>query len=353
MPLPTYANDLYMLSLNPDYKPKDPDHPLVRQYLENRGSNVRVARGEAIFDGVDYPREWTGFIGQPEAKERLIVAVASAKARSTRLDHTLLSASHGVGKSTLATLIASKMDVGFVQTSGPIPLDKARKILAAMKDRDIWFMDEIHTMVAGGKAKAEWLLPFMVESKLYTESGAVDVPDVTIIGATTDAGMLPQTIIGRFMIKPTLTSYTDTEAAQIAANLALRMSVTLTGAELAPIARAASGNPRDMRSILTAVRDLQYAFPDAPVDLEMAFRWAGFSADGLTKVAQEMLLVLSQQANYTCSIDSLGAMLNEAGPLRHHEQMLLQRGFITITGRGRQLTDSGLARVRQLARSTQ
>lgn len=346
MPLPTHVNDLYMLSINPNYKPEDPDHPEVKAFFERRsgGDAVPIKRGEDIFEGLDYPREWTGFVGQSEAKEQMIVHVASAKARGARLDHTLLASGQpGIGKTTLATLLAYKADVGLVR-SGPLDLAAARKTILAMKDRDVLFIDEIHAM-----AKQEWLLPFMLEGKLYTDSGEVDCPDITIVGATTDAGKLPATIIGRFSLKPQLTSYTASEAAQIVDNLALRMNVTLAGDEAQRIARASSSNPRDMRSILERARDLQFAFPDAPLDLETAFRWAGFSADGLTKLAQEMLLILSQQQNYTCSIDTLGAMLNEPGPLRHPEQSLMQRGYVTITGRGRQLTPAGLHRVREMA----
>lgn len=352
MSLPTYMNDLYMLGLNPNYPPEDPDHPQVKAFLEQRSGGagaVRIKRGEEIFEGVDYPRDWPGFIGQEEAIERLMVAIASARARGVRLDHTLLeSGLHGIGKTTLATLATYKLGAGFVQTSGPVDLTKAKRTLLAMRDRDVWFMDEVHTMVAGGKAKAEWLLPFMTEGRLYTESGAIECPDVTIIAATTDGGMLPQTIRSRFMIKPTLVPYTEAEATRIAANLALRMGVDAQ--DVAPvIARAASGNPRDMRSILTAIRDLQFAFPDRELEVDKALKWAGFTRDGLTQLALEMMLILSQQANYTASIDSISAMLNEPGPLRHHEQLLMQRGFITITGRGRQLTAGGFARVQALA----
>lgn len=353
MALPPHIHDLHMLSLNPDYAPTNPDHPDVAAYLATQGGAgpVKPKRGEEIFAGTDYPREWSGFVGQTEAKEQLMVQVASAQARGARLEHTLLASGvHGIGKSTMATLLAAQAEVGFVQTSGPLDIDKARRLILAMEDRDILFIDEVHTMVAGGKAKAEWLLPFMTEGRLYTDSGAIECPDVTIVGATTDAGKLPATILSRFMVKPKLVPYTTEEAARIAENLALRMNVELHPEQAPLVARAASANPRDMRSILTAIRDLQFAFPDQPVDLDKAFSWAGFSRDGLTEISREMLLVLSQQPNRTLAIDTLSSLLGEPGPLKHHEQALLQRGFITITGRGRQLTDTGMARVHAMAR---
>ena len=310
---------------------------------------IQPKRDEEIFAGTDYPRAWAGFIGQEQAKEQLMAQVASARARNARLEHTLLaSGSHGIGKTTLATLLAYKAGAGLIQTSGPLDIDKARQLILSMEDKDALFIDEIHTMVAGGKARAEWLLPLMTEGRLYTDQGAIECPNITIIGATTDVGRLPETIISRFMVRPRLVPYTDAEAAQIVRNLALRMTIDIDAELEEPIARAASGNPRDMRSILTAIRDLRLAFPGEPVDLDKAFRWAGFSRDGLTQLSREILLVLRMQKNHTASIESLQALLGEPGPLRHHEQALLQRGLLTITGRGRQLTDAGLRRAYEL-----
>ncbi|HZJ05461.1 MAG TPA: hypothetical protein VFD59_08335 [Nocardioidaceae bacterium] len=214
-----------------------------------------------------------------------------------------------------------------------------------MENKDVLMIDELQTM-----RKGDWLLPFMTEGRLLTDAGPIACPDITIVGATTDAGVLPQTVLTRFMCKPKLVPYTNAEAALLVQNLALRMNVVVTDVEAPKIARAASGNPRDMRSILTSIRDLQFALPGTEVDLAKAFSWAGFTHDGLTQLAQDMILVLSQQPNLTASIESLHSLLGEPGPLKHPEQMLLQRGFTTITGRGRQLTNAGVARVRELAR---
>ncbi|MGH3494829.1 MAG: AAA family ATPase [Sciscionella sp.] len=302
-------------------------------------------REAELFAANDNPQDWAGFVGQVKAKEQLMVAVASAKARDTRLDHVLLASGiRGVGKSTLATLIAAQMDAGLICTTGPLDADKGRRLICSMDDGDVLLIDEVHTLVAGGKSKAEWLLPFMTEGSLYTDEGAIECPDVTIIGATTDAGKLPETIISRFMIKPKITAYSDAEGEQLAGNLARRMCVAAPERTFAPIARAARNNPRDMRSILTAVRDLLLAFGESELDLDKALEWSGFSADGLSQVARDILVVLAVQPKHTASLESLQSLLGEPGPLRHHEQMLLQEGLVTITGRGRTLTEAGLTR---------
>jgi Holliday junction resolvasome RuvABC ATP-dependent DNA helicase subunit len=186
----------------------------------------------------------------------------------------------------------------------------------------------------------------MLEGKLYTKRGAETVPDVTLIAATTDAGKLPETLLSRFMVQPTIVPYTPAEAAAIAQNLADRMGVRLSAPGHAErIAQAADSNPRSMRRILTAVRDLQHAYGEGS-HLERAFEYAGVSEDGLTQIARDMLLVLLTNPDYTASIEYINATLGEPGPLKHHEKQLLQRGLVTITGRGRSLTTSGLTRAK-------
>lgn len=323
---------------------------LVEEFVNGRsGGKVAVKRGEEIFANTDYPQDWAGIVGQEVAKRQLQVQIASAKARGTRIEHTLLASGvAGVGKTTLATLTAYQAGVGLVQTTGPLTVQDARKMMSAMEDGDILFVDEAHRLTEGGRNKADWLLPFMLEGVLYTERGAVEVPDVALVAATTDVGKLPLTLISRFMCQPKLTYYTAAEAAAIAENLAGRMQVTgLPEHFYEEIATAASRNPRTMRRILTTLRDLQYATPGVP-DLGLALEWCGLSRDGLETVAQDMMLLLLAAKDHTASAESLQAQLNEPGPLRHVEQSLLQRGFLTITGRGRQLTDAGRARAIEL-----
>lgn len=315
---------------------------------EHDAEPAEPKRGEAIFAGTDYPHDWAGFIGQDEAIEQLRVHVASALARGVRLDHTLLeSGLHGVGKTTLATLMAYQAGKGFLQTSGPLSVTKARQLMSGMQDHDVLFVDEAHTLVGGNKNKADWLLPFMTEGVLLTERGAEKMPDITLIAATTEAGKLPTTLVSRFMLTPALVPYTPTQGAQIACNLAQRMNVPVDPATCVPITMAADHNPRAMRKILTKVRDLSYAYPETHPNLERAFRWAGVSEDGLATTAREVLVLLLTSHDFTCSIDSIRAHLGEPGPIKHHEQALLQRGLVTVTGRGRKLTDAGIARARQ------
>lgn len=321
----------------------------VEERLRNRKMNPTgptPKRGHKIFEGTDYPRDWAGFIGQEQAKEQLQAAVASAIHRVTRLDHTLLASGlHGIGKTTLAYIIANKAGVGITSVSGPLSVDEARTVLMCMQDRDILFWDEFHLAVAGNKSRADWLLPFLTDSELMTANGAEKMPNVTVVGATTDGGKLPQTILSRFMVRPKLLAYTEEQAVKIVRNLSDRMGIAIDPDEELPIAKAANHNPRDMRMILTAVRDVAYT---GNYNLDKALQWAGVTYDGIDTVGQDILLVLLASTNHTASMESLQAQLGEPGPLKHHEQRLMQKGFLTVTGRGRVLTDEGVERATAL-----
>lgn len=326
--------------------------PSLEERLRQRRLNPagpKPRRGEEIFAGTDYPRDFSGFIGQEQAKEQLTANLAHAMHNGVRLDHTLLASGlHGIGKTTLAYILANQARVGITAVSGPLTVQDARSALTAMQDGDILFWDEFHLAVSGNKNRADWLLPLLTDGELMTPHGAEPMPEVTVVAATTDIGKLNNTIISRFMIKPRLVAYTAHEATRIAGNLATRMKVDVDPSDWKAIADAANRNPRDMRMILTAIRDLTYARADGGYDLRKAFEWAGLSYDGLTTVAQEMMLVLLASKNHTASIESIQAQLGEPGPLRHHEQTLLQKGFLTVTGRGRVLTEEGVERANLL-----
>lgn len=322
-----------------------PDDYLQRIAEDHAQGTQQPKRGEEIFAGTDYPRDWSGFVGQDKAKLQLQVQIASAKARGTRLEHTLLASGlHGVGKSTLATLVAAEFGAGFLQTSGPLTVDDARALIQGMVDRDILFIDEAHQLTTGNRTKADWLLPFMTEGRLYTDRGAEEMPNVTIVAATTDVGKLPETLISRFMSQPQLVPYTPEQGALIVGNLAGRMGVELDDPHWPRIAQAADCNPRVARQILVQVRDLQHFAPDTHPNLDQAFEWAGVSEDGLSLTSREILILLFMATDHTASIDSIKAHLGEPGPIRYHETALLRRGYLEVTSRGRKLTDAGILR---------
>jgi Holliday junction DNA helicase RuvB len=308
-------------------------------------------RGDDLFKG-GYPTTWDGYIGQEQAKAYLQAAVAGAQATGKRLPHILLRSGHaGIGKSTLPRLIAAAMGVGMMQLSGKVKVADARTAIKQCEDGDILFMDEIHQSagVAG-----EWLLDLLQDGRLVTGKGAEQMPDITVIGSTTDAQKLPLTILGRFKIRPTLAPYNDDQAVLIAASLAKvmgfgtkKMPMPSPG-DLKALAMAGNNSPRDIEALLTAYATTAFegGRPVQP-SIERALEWAQVTWDGLDDLAQMYLKVLVESEGIA-SEATIKALLNEPGPLRHTEQLLRQHNYLEIGPTGRTLTNEGLVRARQL-----
>lgn len=310
--------------------------------------------GAEIFEGTDYPTSWDSLVGQERAVAQLRAACLSARVRQTRLDHVLLASGvPGIGKTSLAKLVAADIGTGIVEVAGKIGLDEARNILSGMSANDVLFIDEVHQMAGG--TKAEWLLHVLQDGVLMTKNGPEPIPDITIVAATTDSQKLPMTILGRFPIKPVLEAYTEDEAATICEQMAERVGFGATDFIPVPgpatrvrIARAANCNPRDMRMLLIALRDATVSEATVAVgstyDLSVALEWAGYTEDGLTRLAQDYLQVLLVTYDGQAGEKTIGCALGEPGPLKHTEQVLIQKSLLSITASGRQLTPEGVDR---------
>lgn len=314
----------------------------------------RPKRGEEIFAGMnDYPREWSEFIGQAEAVDRIYAACYSARVEGRRTDHILLASGlHGIGKTSLAKLIAYQLKVGLVELSGAISAEEARPVLRSMQDEDVLFIDEVHLTVAAGKAKAEWLLHLLADGRLLTAAGEERMPNITVIAATTDVQKLPQTMISRFPVRPVLVTYTVPEAAAIAARMATKLGFGLlipfpSVGVLVQVATAANCEPREVRQVLIALRDSVHTGTTPPVedfDLGVAMRWCKLTPDGLNQVAQNYLTTLLTTFEGTAGEKVIASAIGEPGGVRHTEQTLVGKGLLVVTGQGRKLTDAGVAR---------
>ena len=320
-------------------------------YSGNRkgpSASVEVKRGpDAIFGTGPYPRTLSTFVGQDMAKQQLMTSMLSASKRGVAMDHVLLASGHpGIGKTTLGKIVAAQLDVGYVELGGTVKEKDIQAAVESMKDRDVLFLDEIHRLVAYGKRNAEWLLQLLQDGVLVLPSGVVKCPDITVIAATTDAQKLPQTILDRFTIQPVLAPYTDDEAVQIAGVTAERLGVSLTEGHLHRVAAAADQNPRVIGRLLTTVRDILLGNPSCPDPVALAMQWTGYSPDGLSNRAQDYLMLLFGYGG-TAGLTTLKAALNES-EIGHTEQALIQRGFIQVTGKGRELTRLGQHRAESL-----
>lgn len=331
----------------------------TRQMLQRRlDARPGPKRGDALFEGTDYPRTWNDYVGQQEAKNFLRASAASAKFRQARMDHVLIaSGTAGIGKSALVRLIAQEMGVGMLEVQGQVDVSDGIRALLSMQDGDILFWDEVHNAVSGGKAKAEWLLSYLQDGVIVTSTGITTVPDVTVIAATTDAQRLPEAILSRFTVKPVLESYTDAEAATIvevvSRNVFEKIGLPAPGQwNREAIVQAANGNPRTITQLLKILRDSALANGDLTSEtypMDDMFRWSGLTSDGLDRDAQQYLLTLFTSPAFRAGEKTLTQALGQPGGVRHTEKLLIQKGFVRIVPSGRELTSEGVDRAAELA----
>jgi len=316
-----------------------------------------VKRGTEILRPYD-PKRFDDFVGQTTARSMIIAAVKSALVREQPLGHILLASGlPGIGKTTLARLTATLYGGGFVELGGTVTDRDAIKALRVMEDGDVLFLDEVHRLISNGKARAEWLLTLLEDGTIQTPGGVFEAPRITVIAATTDAQRLPQTILDRF-VQPVLDEYNEVEAVQIAASAALRMGygtdelpMPQSTGWLEKVARASNNNPRLITRLLGQVRDIAIAedlgnLSNGEYDISKALVWSGLTEDGLTAQAQNYLIAL-YVSNGTAGVKTISAAIGEE-QVAQTEKLLIHKGLVVITSRGRSLTGLGDERAEQL-----
>jgi holliday junction DNA helicase RuvB len=300
------------------------------------------------------PQSLTEFIGQQSSRENLAVFIAAACARREALDHVLLHGPPGLGKTTLAQIIAHELGVGFRATSGPV-IQRAgdlAAILTNLQPRDVLFIDEIHRLQP---AIEEVLYPAMEDFQLdliigegpAARSVRIDLPPFTLVGATTRAGLLATPLRDRFGIPLRLVFYTPAELEQIIARSAALLSMVLTPDGAAEIARRSRGTPRVAGRLLRRVRDFASVSGVTAV--------GRVAADGaLTRLEVDRLgldamdrrylhRIAEHHAGGPVGVETLAAALAEARDTLEDviEPFLIQEGLVLRTSRGRVLGEPG------------
>jgi len=297
------------------------------------------------------PQRLAEFIGQAQARANMKVFIDAARARGEALDHVLFAGPPGLGKTTLAQIVARELGVNFKMTSGPV-IAKAgdlAALLTNLEDRDVLFIDEIHRL---NPAVEEILYPAMEDFQLdliigegpAARSVRIDLAKFTLVGATTRTGLLTTPLRDRFGIPIRLNFYTDDELEEIVRRGArvLHMKMTADGAR--EVARRSRGTPRVAGRLLRRVRDFAAVGDVAEVDREIADAALGkLEVDSLGLDAMDHRYLRCIGENYgggPVGIETIAAALSEGKDAIEEviEPYLLQQGFIGRTPRGRVLT---------------
>src|SRR6201994_2569233 len=300
------------------------------------------------------PQTLDEFVGQQASRENLAIFIQAARARGEALDHVLLHGPPGLGKTTLAQIVARELGVGFRATSGPV-IAKAgdlAAILTNLQPRDVLFIDEIHRLQP---AIEEVLYPAMEDFELDLIIGEgpsartvkIDLPPFTLVGATTRAGLLATPLRDRFGIPLRLIFYTPEELQTIIARGARLLGVDLTSDGAAEIARRSRGTPRIATRLLRRVRDIAAVQGRFPVDrtvADAALTRLEVDSLGLDAMDRRYLRRIAEHHNGgPVGVETLAAALAEARDTLEGviEPYLIQEGLVLRTSRGRMLGEAG------------
>jgi Holliday junction DNA helicase RuvB len=312
---------------------------------------VTAERRDDDADGSLRPQRLGEFIGQQQARSNLSVFIEAARARREALDHVLFVGPPGLGKTTLAQIVARELGVNFRATSGPV-IAKAgdlAALLTNLEERDVLFIDEIHRL---NPAVEEILYPAMEDFQLdliigegpAARSVKIDLAKFTLIGATTRAGLITNPLRDRFGIPVRLNFYSESELEEIVNRGARVLGIGMTADGANEIARRARGTPRIAGRLLRRVRDFALVAGATAIDRAAADRALvelEVDAAGLDGMDRRYLTTIAE--NYgggPVGIETIAAALSEPRDAIEEiiEPFLIQKGFLQRTPRGRLLT---------------
>jgi holliday junction DNA helicase RuvB len=297
------------------------------------------------------PRRLSDFVGQRAVKDQLAVFIEAARARGEALDHVLLAGPPGLGKTSLAQIVACELDVPFVQTAGPALERKGdvASFLTALEPRSVFFVDEIHRLP---RALEETFYPAMEDRRLPITVGqgagarvvTLDLPAFTLIGATTRAGLLTTPLRDRFGVTHRLDLYDEEDLAEIVTRSAGILDVEIDAAGARAIARRSRGTPRVANRLLKRVRDFAEVRHAGAIDERVATEALDLlevDEAGLDRLDREILLTVCEKfEGGPVGLSTLAVAVSEEQDTIEdvYEPYLLQRGFLKRTPRGRVAT---------------
>lgn len=300
------------------------------------------------------PLQLSEFIGQPALRENLKVYIEAAKSRGDAMDHVLLFGPPGLGKTTLAQIIAKEMGVGFRATSGPV-ISKAgdlAAILTNLQPHDVLFIDEIHRL---NSAVEEILYPAMEDKKLdliigegpAARSVQIDLPPFTLIGATTRSGLLTNPLRDRFGIPLRLEFYSTEELGEIVKRSGRILGMNMSDDGAQEIAKRSRGTPRIAGRLTRRVRDFAQVAKTKLIDAKIAdtaMQKMDVDAQGLDSMDRRyMKCIVENYGGGPVGVETIAAVLSEQRDVVEDviEPYLVQQGLIQRTPRGRVMSAKG------------
>ena len=302
------------------------------------------------------PKTLDEFVGQKAARENLRVFIEAAKGRGDALDHVLFFGPPGLGKTTLAQIIARELGVGFRATSGPVIAKSGdlAALLTNLEDGDVLFIDEIHRLAPAVEeilypAMEDRVLDLMIGEGPSARSVRIDLPKFTLVGATTRQGLITTPLRDRFGIPIRLDFYTDEELETIVRRGARILGAPVSDDGAREIARRARGTPRVAGRLLRRVRDFASVGGATKITKEIAHRALlalEVDAHGLDSLDRRYLTMIAENfSGGPVGIETISAALSEPRDAIEDivEPYLIQQGFVQRTPRGRLLTQKAFA----------
>ena len=318
--------------------------------VEDRLQTARV-RADDDTEATLRPRRLEEFVGQEALREQLAVSIAAASRRGEALDHVLLAGPPGLGKTSLAQIVAAELDAPFIQTAGPALERKAdiAAFLTALEPRAVFFVDEIHRLP---RAVEETFYPAMEDGRLPITIGqgagaqvvTLDLVPFTLIGATTRSGLLTTPLRDRFGIQHRLDHYAPADLARIVQRSARVLDIEIDPAGARAIAERARGTPRVANRLLKRVRDYAEVRGGGTIDASAAgaaLDLLEVDHEGLDRLDREILgVICSRFGGGPVGLSTLAVAVQEEQDTIEdvYEPYLLQRGFLQRTPRGRVAT---------------
>ncbi len=320
------------------------DHGIVSASLQD---------DERQFEATLRPQRLADFAGQAKVKENLAIAIEAARQRGEAMDHVLLYGPPGLGKTTLAGIIASELGVGLQQTSGPVLQKKLDLvgILSNIQEREVFFIDEIHRLLPDVEemiysALEDFRMDILIGTGPGARTVAMDIKRFTAIGATTRQGLISAPLRGRFGLVLRLNHYDVAELARIVVRSANLIGVEIDSEGAEEVARRSRGTPRIANRLLRRVRDYAQVRAEGHVNIEVAHQALDLlevDRHGLDEIDQKIMRTLLEKfGGGPVGVGTIAAAIDEQSDTIEevYEPYLMQLGFLHRTPRGRVGTEA-------------